>query len=376
MPAAIRHAREYLQAAGAPAPVVAYPLLHPLEAQRAPGVRELQVLEDTVTASTARLMSGLAQHAHWAEPYRPPTLRVLSIGHAVAMSPGMIVTQGGQLLDDNTGFGNAELCAHQPPGFAGVTAAGGQILVAVRHRDVARVAEPMLYLPAENNYAAWLFGGLPRLAAYASFGELPILLHGDAAPYHFDSLRAMGVSEARLRIHRGQVRAECKSLIYCTASYSHHAPSARGIRHVREHIEGAPGEARRVYFARRHARDRPLLNEAEVITLLERHGFVAIDPERHSFDEQVGIAMGAEVLAGPYGANLANMLFARNARKLLILGTKHQPEFARLASALGIASWHIVPQAVKIREGRTFSESHGFIADLAAVETALQACLP
>jgi capsular polysaccharide biosynthesis protein len=86
--------------------------------------------------------------------------------------------------------------------------------------------------------------------------------------------------------------------------------------------------------------------------------------------------MGAEVLAGPYGANLANMLFARNARKLLILGTKHQPEFARLASALGIASWHIVPQAVKIREGRTFSESHGFIADLAAVETALQACLP
>ena len=113
-------------------------------------------------------------------------------------------------------------------------------------------------------------------------------------------------------------------------------------------------------------------NEADVVALFERHGFTAIDPEQHSFEEQVKYAAEAEVLAGPYGANLANMVFAGKARKLLILGTKHQPEFARLASALGIPFWNTVPQGVELRQGRTLSESFGYMADLNALERLLR----
>jgi capsular polysaccharide biosynthesis protein len=217
-----------------------------------------------------------------------------------------------------------------------------------------------------GNYAAWLFGVLPRLAAFEAAQNMPILLHGDVAAFHRDSLRAMGIDEKRLRMHRANVRVECKELHYCTSSYVHHAPSATGVRHVRERVTAAitPGAAKRVYFARRHAKDRPLLNEAEVIALFEQHGFIAIDPEQHSFEDQARYAAGAEILAGPYGANLANLVFARNAKKLLIQATKQQPEFARLASALGVAFWHTIPQAVQLREGRTFSESFGFSADL------------
>ena len=66
------------------------------------------------------------------------------------------------------------------------------------------------------------------------------------------------------------------------------------------------------------------------------------------------------------------MVFAGKARKLLILGTKHQPEFARLASALGIPFWHTVPQGVELRQGRTLSESFGYMADLNALERLLR----
>jgi hypothetical protein len=380
VPAAIRHARDYLQAIGAPAPVVAYELLAPSQAAQAKGVDEIRVLDDADIASTARLTDGAQQHVKWAAPYRPPALRVLAMQGAVALAPNLILTTDGLLLDDNIGFSNAELCDHMPPDFNGIVAAGGRLLVAVRHRDVARITEPALYLPAASNYAAWLFGSLPRLAAYgasAELNDLPIVLHGDVANYHLDSLHAMGIARERLRIHGAQVRIECKELYYCTTSYFHHAASATGVRHVRERVLAQPGEpiTKRLYLARRHAKDRPLLNEADVIALFERHGFTAIDPERHSFAEQVRFAAGADVLAGPYGANLANMVFANNARKLLILGTKQQPEFARLASALGIAFWHTVPQGVQIREGRTMSESFGFTADLGELERVLKDCL-
>jgi hypothetical protein len=351
-PAAIRHARDYLQAMGAAAPVVAYPLCSPSLAANAKGVSEIRVLQDADIASTARLTEGLLQHVHWAEPYRPPELRVLAMQGAAALAPNLLLT------------------------------ADQHLLVAVRHRDVARVSGPALYLPAPGNYAAWLFGSLPRLAAYAAGGDLdaiPIVLHGDVAAWHLDSLHAMGIERARLKIYAAQVRVECKELIYCTTSYFHHAPSVTGVRHVRARVLerlGSDGHAgQRLYLARRHAKDRPLLNEAEVITLFERHGFTAIDPEQHSFQGQVAYAAGAQVLAGPYGANLANLVFAGNAHKLLILGTKHQPEFARLASALNIPFWHTVPQAVQIREGRTISESMGFTADLAELERVLQAML-
>jgi hypothetical protein len=382
--AAVRHARDYLQAADAPAPVAAYELLHPAQAELAKGVREILVLEVADIASTAHLIDGLQQHVHWAAPYRPPVLRVLAMERVTALAPSLMLTADGRLLDDNIGFSNAELCDHMPADFNGIAAAAGQLLVAVRHRDVARVTEPALYLPAASNYAAWLFGSLPRLSAYAACaeqGDLPIVLHGDVANYHLDSLHAMGVARERLRMHGAHVRVECKELYYCTSSYFHHAPSAKGVRHVRArvmaHIGARPaGSAeKRLYLARRHAKDRPLLNEAEVVALFERYGFCAIDPERHSFEEQVRFAAGAEVLAGPYGANLANMVFAKDARKLLILGTKHQPEFARLASALGIAFWHTVPQAIEMRAGRTMSESFGFTADLSELERVLLNCL-
>ena len=375
VPAAVRHAREYLQAIGASAPVVAYLLLHPDAAVGAKGVREVRAISDADVPSTARLTDGLEQYVHWAAPYKPPSLRVLALQRAAAIAPNVIVTGDGKLLDDNIGFTNAELCNHMPADFNGIAAGGGRILVAARHRDTVRVGEPVIYLPAPGNYAAWLFGALPRLAAFEAEGNVPILLHGDVAPYHLDALRLMGIDEARLRVHGAHVRVECKEMLYCTTSYLHHAHSPRGIRHVRERVKVTPHEIKRLYLARRHAHDRPLLNEADVIALLERHGFTAIDPEKYSVEEQARHAAGAEIVVGPYGANLANLVFTGNATRLLIIGAKRQPEFARLASVLGIAFWHVIPQAIKIREGRTFSESHGFQADLVQLEHALAALL-
>lgn len=378
--AATRFARQYLQMKGIAAPVVTYPLLDAFGAHLPTNVREAGYHEDGNIAATAQLLQGMPQIAHWTSPYAPPALRVLELQRCVVICPNLLLTATGQLLNDNIGYNNAELCAHLPPEFPGIAASARQIIVAVRHRDTARINEPVVYLPATTNYAAWFFGSLPRLAAYGGLGELPILLHGDAPAYQLASLAAMGVRKDRIIQHASHVRLECRQLYYCTTSYYHHAPSVTGLSHVRAGMKGILNEpprpdAKRLYLARRNARDRPLLNEAEVIQLFERHGFIAIDPEKYPFEEQVRYAASAEIIAGPYGANLANLIFAQRARGCVILATKQQPEFARLASALGVACWHTVPEPVKLREGRTVSESFGFTAHLQQVETALQACM-
>ena len=386
--AATRFARQYLKVSGIAAPVVMYPLLDPYGNFGDPGnsgdvdsgIREIANHLDAAVAATAHLLLGMPQYAHWTSPYQPPPLRLLALERCIAVSPNLLLTAAGQLLNDNIGYNNAELCAHLPQGFPGIAASDREIILAVMHRDTARVSEPAIYLPATTNYAAWFFGSLPRLAAYVELGDLPIMLHGDASAYQLASLAALGVDEARLIRHAAHVRLECRQLYYCTTSYFHHAPSVMGLNYVRDNVVRALGEAvrpaaKRLYLARRHAKDRPLLNESEVIQLFERYGFFAIDPEMHTFEEQVRFAASAEIVAGPYGANLANLIFAQRARKCLILATKQQPEFARLASALGVAFWHTVPDAVKLREGRTLSESYGFTADLKQTETALKACL-
>jgi capsular polysaccharide biosynthesis protein len=378
--AALKAAKKYNEIKYLNNPVVCHPLLDVDQAATAAGVREARRLDDAVVASTAQLIFGLPQFEHWQQPYQPLALRLLELERSIVMAPNVLLTAKGQLLNDNIGYNNAELCDHQPPQFPGIVASDRHILVNVCHRETARVNEPAIYLPATTNYAAWFFGSLPRLAACEELADLPILLHGDATAYQLQSLAALGIAERRLIRHRAQVRLECRKLYYCTTSYFHHAPSVRGLDYVRERMQmhtsvvPQPG-VQRLYLARRHAKDRPLLNEAEVVALFERHGFVAIDPEQHSFDEQCRYAAGAEVVAGPYGANLANLIFTRAARKVLILATKQQPEFARLASALNIQSWHMVPEGIKLREGRTLSESFGFRADLAQVEAALTACL-
>ena len=377
---ALRAAREHLRRAGRAAEPVCYPLLAPEHAGQSPRARLTAYWEDAEVVSTAQLMPGMMQFAEWAAAFRPRPLRRFLFEQCVALAPNVLLTAAGDLLDDSTGFSNSELCRHVVEGFPGIAAANGQIILGTHHTETVRIAQPAVYLPAAANYSAWLLGDLARLVAFVDCDGLPVVLHGEASEFHFASLARLGVPRDRVIACGSQSRLECRELHYCTSTYFHHTPSSRGLAHVRSRVLTDAHDARagpsRLYLARRKMRNsRPILNEAELAELLAGCGFIAVDPEEHSFAQQVRLAAGAETIAGPYGANLANCVFARNARAALIVATKGQPEFSRLLSALAVPHWHVVAEPVKIGDGRTFSESHGFRVDLAAAETILRACV-
>ncbi len=77
---------------------------------------------------------------------------------------------------------------------------------------------------------------------------------------------------------------------------------------------------RRIYVTRGDKPNtRRLVREAETLPLLEKEGFVRVDPGRLTVQEQIDLFAGAEVVVAPHGAGLANLVFCSPGVKVLEL---------------------------------------------------------
>ena len=67
---------------------------------------------------------------------------------------------------------------------------------------------------------------------------------------------------------------------------------------------------RKLYLSRTTSKNRQLLNEVDLISELEKHGFTAVNLEELSFETQIRLIRGADIIVAPHGAGLSNMIFA------------------------------------------------------------------
>lgn len=113
-------------------------------------------------------------------------------------------------------------------------------------------------------------------------------------------------------------------------------PAAYGVYEV-----DAP--YRRVFISRAKASRRKLINEEEVWSLLEPHGFQRVFMEDLTFQEQVKLMQESSVLIAPHGAGLTNMLFCPQGAKIVEIADLSfpNPNFYALASAMKHQYWII-----------------------------------
>jgi capsular polysaccharide biosynthesis protein len=78
-----------------------------------------------------------------------------------------------------------------------------------------------------------------------------------------------------------------------------------------------PARRRRLYVSRADAKLRRITNESDLLPKLAKQGFEAVVPGTLPLREQVELFMGAEAIAGPHGAGLANLLFAPSGARVL-----------------------------------------------------------
>jgi hypothetical protein len=99
--------------------------------------------------------------------------------------------------------------------------------------------------------------------------------------------------------------------------------------------DGAGGN-RRLYVSRASARFRKIVNESELVSLLESHGYEVISPDDWTIAEQVAAFRECTTLVGLHGAGMTNCLFMPPGGKVVEL-VKREPNhgYWHLADSVG-----------------------------------------
>jgi capsular polysaccharide biosynthesis protein len=194
-----------------------------------------------------------------------------------------------------------------------------------------------------SNYAHWLTEVLPRMNAYVESGDLAPVALIDAGLHRnlLASARLVLPPSVQIVELKGgeSVAAERLDVVSCTGyipfgrrgdardGHRHGTFSAAAIQALRERLIRAVGPSERPFpkrvLLRRGSTSRALLNEQAVADALAPRGFEAVYPERLSFDQQVQLFAGADVIVGATGAALANCIFCSPQARILVCISNH-----------------------------------------------------
>lgn len=220
---------------------------------------------------------------------------------------------------------------------------------------------------SSNNYFHFLTEAIPKLRLFAKAGVTYDKLYAPMSrPYHREMLALFGVDTKKVipESYYAHVQAD----MVCVPN-DQHPVREEETQFLFETAASLPWskvkqEPRKlVYVSRGRMKLRNCLNEDEFMPKLERLGFERHFLETMSVREQIELFQQADVIMGPHGAGLANMVFAPPGTKVIELGTPYRPYdcFAELAAACGHSFfWH----AAKPIDGNIVTEESNLWVDI------------
>lgn len=215
-----------------------------------------------------------------------------------------------------------------------------------RNTHVPRLAAnhvfPMVHISA--SYSHWIVDHLPKLRMLDVYekqtGNKPsILTRSDPASYEIETLSLLGYGENRISEWSG---GEYKVDHLVTTNHRIGRHSIRDYKWLRKQflseVDTAQQEktAQKVYISRQQARNRMVRNYREWEEELESRGFEPIIAESLSVKDQIRVFNNADVIMGPHGAGLTNMVFGDDPLVIeLFPDSRIQYSFMYMADRLG-----------------------------------------
>lgn len=171
-------------------------------------------------------------------------------------------------------------------------------------------------------YGHWLVEILPRIRGIRYYEKkhnesVTIFVNSNITDWQIETLKLLGVDESSLKKWDGG-RASVDQ--YVLPMWPKREWHISNIDWVRERIEKNVNYRKhmdrfssRIYISREEMNRRQVINRERLVDAISKYGFKSYSPETMTFAEQVALYKNADILIGPKGSGLANMIFATDA---------------------------------------------------------------
>jgi capsular polysaccharide biosynthesis protein len=211
--------------------------------------------------------------------------------------------------------------------------------------------------PGCTSYFHWLFDGLPRAGLLCRFRHSLdyLLLPRELQPFHRTSLDRLGFGERMLYPLDWDTHLELENLIVPSLPGQSLQVPKWVCDWLRATFAVAPSRrSRRVYVSRRDASRRFLANEDEIVAVLSEFGVEPIAPSELDWAEQIALFGECELVVGPHGAGMANLVFCPRDVRVVEL---FSPDYVNgcywgVTDLLGGSYWYLVGTRTAGFEGR------------------------
>jgi len=203
-------------------------------------------------------------------------------------------------------------------------------LFGFRSRSPARRIDDRVFpLVRNSGYYHWLVEYLPKIRLLEFYtketGHKPTLIvNSNPSNFVKDSLKAVGYGPNEYEEWEGG-DVQISNLVvplHRTHVFDHYKPEQSNYNlsrkdlywlrnRIRSKIDRTGGD-RKIYISRQKAKNKKVTNYDEVESIITGFGFETYVLEDISFRRQVELFAEAEVIMGPHGAGLANMIFAED----------------------------------------------------------------
>ncbi|MDE2402196.1 MAG: glycosyltransferase family 61 protein [Burkholderiales bacterium] len=297
------------------------------------------------------------------DPPQFPAIQVIRTGPAVVFGHSNLVqTPNGQLVHHDLFNPTTHLLGEEYRRWLHVELSNLTAQIIGMSMSTTTLSLAAVFTDAcASNYAHWLTEVLPRIVLYMRSSNstgIPLIVDAGLHPNIYESLSiAAGGNRFIYALPKdGCVRVSNLDVVTPTGyvpfaaraprlpGHSHGVFSPQALLAVREafrRLMSSPSTAygRRIYV-RRNAGLRKLINDQEISNLLSAAGFDIVSPEQLSFAEQVRLFSGAELVIGPTGAAMANLIFCQPGARVHVLMAQH-PEmpywyWQRMADCVGV----------------------------------------
>lgn len=244
---------------------------------------------------------------------------------------------------------NGERCLARAPAGEDVIRYGvdnnrEQWVVSEEYRKLTGTSFLLGDSPGAHCYYHWMLDVLPKLgylkkAGVALSSVQHFLVREITADFQIETLSRLGIPRERIVETVGDQYLDCDRLLHVPLIHGANMKMAPFVPQWLRQEFSSPetcDERIKLYISRPEGVRRGISNEADLIPLLQREGFLCRSMEGLSVLEQAQLLARTDVLISPHGGALTNMVFCNAGTTIVELLSRHvYPFYYGLANVCG-----------------------------------------